>query len=120
MRKSIVSSEILESEKRLKAANVTKWNSQLKMIRSILRIPEEKLQSLDTHKLTAYDRKILEDVVEILTPFETATHCIQGDKVVTSSMVVPCVRVLKSTIDSLSHKYTSRFVATLKAYNEIQ
>ena len=115
VRKSIVSSEILESEKCLKAANVTRWNSQLKMIRSILRIPEEKLQSLDTHKLTAYDRKILEDVVEILTPFETATHCIQGDKVVTSSMVVPCVRVLKSTIDSLSHKYTSRFVATLKA-----
>ena len=106
VRKSIVSSEILESEKRLKAANVTRWNSQLKMIRSILRIPEEKLQSLDTHKLTAYDRKILEDVVEILT---------QGDKVVTSSMVVPCVRVLKSTIDSLNHKYTSRFVATLKA-----
>ena len=115
VRKSIVSSEILESEKRLKAANVTRWNSQLKMIRSILRIPEEKLQSLDTHKLTAYDRKILKDVVEILTPFETATHCIQGDKVVTCSMVVPCVRVLKSTIDSLSHKYTSRFVATLKA-----
>ena len=82
---------------------------------SSIRIPEEKLQSLDTHKLTAYDHKILEDVVEILTPFETATHCIQGDKVVTSSMVVPCVRVLKSTIDSLSHKYTSRFVATLKA-----
>ena len=25
--------------------------------------------------------------MEILTPFETSTHCIQGDKVVTSSMV---------------------------------
>ena len=30
-------------------------------------VPEEKLQSLDTQKLTAYDRKILEDLVEILT-----------------------------------------------------
>ena len=96
MRKSIASSEILESEKHLKAANVTRWNSQLKMICSTLRVPEEKLQSLNTHKLTAYDRKILEDLVEILTPFETATQCIQGDKVITSSMVVPCVRVLKS------------------------
>lgn len=85
------------------------------MIRSILRIPREKLDSLDTHKLTAYNRKILEDLVEILTPFETATHCIQGNKVVTSSMVVPCVRVLKSKIDFLNHKYVSRFVATLKA-----
>ena len=73
------------------------------------------IDSLDTHKLTAYDRKILEDLVEILKPFETATHCIQETKVVTSSKVVPCVRVLKSKIDSLSHKYTSRFVATLKS-----
>jgi len=73
------------------------------MIHSILRISEEKLESLDTHILTAYDRKILENLVEILTPFETATHCIQGDRVVTSSMIVPRVRVLKSTINSLSH-----------------
>ena len=52
VRKSILSSEVLESEKRLKAANVTKWNSQLKMICSILRIPKEKLDSLDTHRFT--------------------------------------------------------------------
>lgn len=31
--------------------------------------------------------------IEILTPFETATHCIQGDRVVTSSMIVPCTRL---------------------------
>ena len=30
-------------------------------------------------------------------------------------MIVPCVQIFKSTIDSLSHKYSSRFVATLKA-----
>ena len=115
VRKSTLSSEILESEKCLKAANVTRWNSQLNTIRSILRIPEEKLESFNTHHLTPYDRKILEELVQILTPFETATHCIQGDKVVTSSMVVPCVRVLKSTIENLGRKYTSRFVANLKA-----
>lgn len=115
VKKSIHSSEILESEKRLKAANVTRWNSQLTMIRSILNIPEEKLESLNTNQLTTYDRKILEDLVEILTPFETATQCIQGDKVITSSMVVPCVRVLKSTMENLCQKYTSKFVSTLKA-----
>ena len=76
---------------------------------------QEKLESFNTHHLTPYDRKILEELVQILTPFETATHCIQEDKVVTSSMVVPCVRVLKSTIDNLNRKYTSRFVANLKA-----
>ena len=66
-----------------------------------------------TVHLSAYERNILEDVVEILTPFETATHCIQGDNVVTSSMVVPCVRVLKKTFKSLSEKFSTRFVAQL-------
>ncbi len=115
VRKSINSSELLESEKRVQTANVTRWNSQLTMIRSILRIPKEKLDSLDTIKLTVYDRKTMEDLVEILTPFETATRCVQGDQVVTSSMIIPCVRVLKSTMETLSQKYASRFVASLKA-----
>ena len=115
VRKSVNASEILESEKRLQATNATRWNSQLKMVRSVLRVPDEKLISLDTQTLTVYDRKVLEDLVEILTPFETATHCVQGDNIVTSSMIVPCVKVLKSKVELLSRKYTSRFVATLKA-----
>ena len=41
VRKSNLSSDILESEKRLQAANATRWNSELRMIRSLLRIPEE-------------------------------------------------------------------------------
>ena len=118
VRKSTLSPEILESEKRLKATNVTRWNSQLSTIHSILRIPEEKHESFNTHHLTPYDWKIFEELVQILTPFETATHCIQGDKFVTSSMVDPCVRVLKSTIENLSCKYTSRFVANLKANDQ--
>lgn len=85
------------------------------MIRSILRIPQAKLDSLETnHKLTTYDRKSLEDLVDILTPFETATHCVQGSYVVTRSMVVPCVKVLKKTFEDLSIKYSSRLVSTLK------
>ena len=78
VRKSATASEVLENEKRLQSSNQTRWNSQLIMIRSVLRIPDEKLSSLSTpHKLTSYDRKILEDLVEILTPFETVTHCMQ-------------------------------------------
>ena len=115
VRKSVNASEILEPEKRLQTANVTRWNSQLKMIRSVLRVSDEKLTCLDTQTLTEYDRKILEDLVEILTPFETTTHCVQGDSIVTSSMIAPCVKVLKSKVELLSRKYTFRFVATLKA-----
>ncbi|KAK2145783.1 hypothetical protein LSH36_658g01037 [Paralvinella palmiformis] len=35
-----------------KAANVTRWNSEVKMIRSILNIPKEKLDQLDTLIIT--------------------------------------------------------------------
>ena len=49
-------------------------------------------------------------MIEILTPFERATHCIQGDKVITGSMALPCVRILKAEMEVLC----SKFVATLK------
>ena len=56
VKKSIHATEALESEKSLQKATVTRWNSQLTMIRSILRIPKEKLDMLGTsHKLTQYD-----------------------------------------------------------------
>ena len=38
----------------------------------------------------------------------------KGDKVVTSSVIVPGVRVLKNTLTDLSQSYSSRFVSTLK------
>lgn len=113
VKKSIHAAEVLESEKALQKANTTRWNSQLNMIRSVLRNPEEKLNSLETQKLTNCDRKIISDLVEILTPFETATQCVQGDKVMTSSMIVPCIRVLKVKM-SLSQKFSSKFVLALK------
>ncbi len=40
VKKSTHATELLESEKRLKSATTTRWNSQLHMIRSILRISE--------------------------------------------------------------------------------
>ena len=90
-RESTLAAEVLEAEKRLKTANATRWNSHLQSIRLVPRTPEETLNSLNATHLSIYDRRILEDIVEILTPFETATQCIQGDKVVTSSMVILCM-----------------------------
>ena len=85
------------------------------MVRSILRIPEAKLRSLDTqHQLTLYDRNTLRDLIDILTPLECATHCVRGARVVTGSMVVPCVWILKVELDALHTKYSSKFVLALK------
>ena len=55
VRKSIHATEILGGKKRLQAANATRKNSWLRMIRSVLGAPEEKLKQLDVPQLTAYE-----------------------------------------------------------------
>ena len=52
--------------------------------------------------------------MEIVTPFESATHCVQGDRVVPGSMVVPVVRILKAEMALLCDKFTTNFVTALK------
>jgi len=71
VRRSTVASD---AETRLQADNVTRWNSQLKMIRSVLAVSEDKLEGLENApKLTSHEKNILRDIMEILTPFEEAT-----------------------------------------------
>ena len=116
VRKSIKATEALEGERRLQAKVATRWNSELKSIRSILSVPAEKLQQIDCQQqLTTYDRGILRDLVEILTPFEEATDVTQGQKVVTASFIIPSIRGLHVSLDSLSLKYKSPMVQTLKS-----
>jgi len=52
------------------------------------------------------------DFMVILMPFESAigTHCVQGDRVMTGSMVLPCVHILKAELEELYSKYTFKFV----------
>ena len=107
VRKSIHATEMLENYKRLQTANATQWNLQLAIVRSILNIPDEKLRSLDTqHQFTAYDQNILKDLIEVLTPFKSVSR-VTG--VVTGSMVVPCVRILKTELEALYNKFSSKF-----------
>lgn len=61
MRKSVNASEVLSDEKRLQAANSTRWtslNEQFNMLKSILAVDEEMLNQLES-----YERKILSRVV---------------------------------------------------------
>ena len=85
------------------------------MIRSILRIPQEKLKDAKLpSNLTTYEGQTLKDLVEILTPLESATQCIQGEKILTGSMVIPCIRVLKSEMSSLQERLDCPLVKALK------
>ena len=107
--------DVLKSEKRLQIDNVTRWNSQLKMIRSVLAIDEQKLLELkDAPKLTTHERNILHDLVDILTPFEEATDFVQVGCVPSAGYVLPCIRGLNHHMQNIVSKYNSSFAAALK------
>ena len=67
IRKSQHATEMLEGEQRVQAKNATRWNSEVTSTKSILRVPQDKLNSLDTLHLTVYERKMLEDLVKLLS-----------------------------------------------------
>ena len=111
---STVAAEILEADLRLEVGNATRWNSQLRMIRSLLRIDSDTLDKLDCqHKLNIYEMNIMRELCEILSPFETATDMTQGENHVTASLVVPCVRGLRAEVAELSQTYACKMVKTL-------
>ena len=68
---------------------------------------------MDTAQLTAHERNILEDLVEILTPFQEAMDFTQGANVVTSSFVIPCIRGLRRSLETLSVTFNSGMLTAL-------
>ena len=79
-------------------------NSQLKMIHSILEVPNSKLSELDTsHKLTTYEHTLLHELLDILTPFEEATDFVQKDKYPSARYVLPCTKGLHTHLTQLLH-----------------
>ena len=114
VRRSILASDKLENECRLQTACPTRWNSQLYMIQSVLSVGEEKLNEASPNiQLSKYERNILEDLVQIFKPFELATKRTQQNCYVSSSLVIPCVRGLKSNLSKMKSRYNCKMVLTL-------
>ena len=121
VRKSTIATDILEGEMRLQIDHATRWNSQLKMVRSVLSIPEFKLSLLEgAPSISAHDRNILKDMIDILGPFEEATDFVQVNCVPSAGYVLPCVKGLQHHLDRCASKYHSSFVAALKASLQIR
>ena len=115
VRKSTIATDVLKGQKRLQTDNETRWNSQLKMIRSVLAVQESKLSELDgAVKLTMHDRNILHDLVEILQPFEEATDSAQVSCVPSAGYVLPCVRGLNHHMQHVTSKYSCSLISALK------
>lgn len=85
------------------------------MICSILSIPQVKLDELEeAPKLTAHERSILRDIVEILLPFEEATDLVQTEHIPSTGYVLASIKGLKYQLEKLVLKYHSSFVRALK------
>ena len=83
------------------------------MIKSILKVDQDKLNALDTAKLAAYERNTLRDFVEILSPFEEATDIAQIENKVSSSLVIPCIRGIRGQLSTLRMKYYNALIKEL-------
>lgn len=76
--------EVLEEVKKtISSANLTRWNSQLRMIKSILTIPQTAMEKIyfkeNELKLSLGERQILEKLVVLLDPFNDLTIDLQKD-----------------------------------------
>lgn len=69
---------------------MTRWNSEFIMLRSILKIAEDKLNEIGCKtKLSIYEQKLLGEVCAILEPIKKPPLLVHGEKHVTSSFPVP-------------------------------
>ena len=68
---STIAKDVLHDELRLQPANVKRWHSQVKMVRSILVSDAEKLSQLQAPHLTQFDRSTLQ--APQLTQFDRST-----------------------------------------------
>ncbi|KAG7154140.1 putative hAT family C-terminal dimerization region-containing protein 29 [Homarus americanus] len=99
-----------------KLTTCTRWNSQLTLVRSLLRVSPEVWDKLDTpNKLKQY---AIKELCDILQPFEYVTNKIQGQNMVTSSLVVNCVGGLWAALASLHEVYKSKLVSVLQSSTE--
>lgn len=114
VRKYVVASEMLEDVQRLQAANLTRWNSQLHMLKSIQKVPESKLNSLDTKcKLSNYERKLLQELCQILDPFEYATLLVQQEVNVSASLTIPVTLGIKHQLRQISAIHSIKMIQSL-------
>ena len=114
VRYSCQATTLFEGGHKLQAKNDTRWNSTNKMLKSLLDAGPARIEQLNySAKLTKYEMKVISEITAVLTPFELATIQSQTQKLVTSSLVIPCIRGLRSELKELSKTYKSKMVTTL-------
>ena len=96
--KSTKIADLLEDvDKKLKRSNVTRWNSEFLLIKSIFDLGRQNIDNItdvigdDTLKFTMNDFNVLQEAIDILEPFADITTRCQSETATTVSLVVPSI-----------------------------
>ena len=120
----LIAEELRSFNKKLSKKNLTRWNSILFMVRSVLKLSPSEFASIrsklptktksqkETKKnftLNDNEREMLEELKVVLEMFEFVTDELQADGV-TISKVYPCVNFLNNGLNKniSSHKHTQQ------------
>lgn len=110
--KSSQIADILEQINRhIERPTVTRWNSELMLIKSILSIGKEHIESLsnsmqDSIRFSNSDFCTMEEIVDILEPFHQVSIKCQAEKLVTISLVVPSIVHIQCHLRSFKDSLT--------------
>lgn len=82
--------------KYIKKMNVTRWNSEFLLVKSILSLGKNDLESItkimdNSIKFSNNDLLVLEEIIDLLEPFYEISIKCQAELIATASMVVPAV-----------------------------
>ena len=64
--------------------------------------------------LTTHDKNLLQDIIEILIPFEEETEFVQVGSVPSAGYVLPCIQRLNHHIENMVSKYHLGLVCGLQ------
>ena len=83
------------------------------MLRYVLRLPEDKFDSLDyPSKLATYERKLMGEVCDILIPLKMRLIGFRGDNIVISTRAIISTRGVHEKFRSLRDTYNCKMVST--------
>jgi hypothetical protein len=130
-----------EMNKHINKMNITRWNSEYMLIKSVLSIGKQDLESItklmdddNTMKFSNNDFIILQEIIDILEPFYEISIKCQAEMIVTASLVVPSIvhliihlRDMKETnllfctklVEQLQSSIEKRFAGIIHRLNQV-
>lgn len=98
-------------QKHFEQTTVTRWNSEFMLIKSVLSINKEDLESIagmmeNPIRFSKGDFIIMEEIINVLEPFHQISLKCQAEKVATVSLVVPSIVHLLSHLENFKQSPT--------------